>query len=211
MAVFFTSDLHLGHEKVAELRGFDSIAAHDRHLVDVWQSTVAPDDTVWVLGDITLGNPIGELVLLSVLNGTKHLVWGNHDQGHPMHRNAHRKAAQYTLLTPSGRAAFASAQAFARRRINGRSVLLSHFPYFGDTPGREHDRHRQYRLQIDESDPLDIIHGHTHGTEVVTEVPMWGAGATPAQPVRQIHVGLDAHGLRLVPLEKVAELLGGAA
>jgi calcineurin-like phosphoesterase family protein len=27
--IWFTSDLHLGHQKVSEIRGFDSVEAHD--------------------------------------------------------------------------------------------------------------------------------------------------------------------------------------
>ena len=29
MGIFFTSDLHLGHKFVAQLRGFDDVADHD--------------------------------------------------------------------------------------------------------------------------------------------------------------------------------------
>lgn len=35
---FYTSDLHLGHEKVAALRGFDSVAAHDAAILSAWEA-----------------------------------------------------------------------------------------------------------------------------------------------------------------------------
>lgn len=31
--IYLTADLHLGHQKLAELRGFDSVARHDRAIL----------------------------------------------------------------------------------------------------------------------------------------------------------------------------------
>ncbi|WP_263730005.1 metallophosphoesterase family protein [Cellulomonas sp. SG140] len=189
--IWLTSDLHLGHEKVATIRGFRSQLAHDDAIERMWWDTVKPKDQVWVLGDIAVSSPAYALNLLARVPGEKHLIWGNHDQGHPMHRDAHRKAARYLEV-------FASAQAFARRRIEGREVLLSHFPYVGDTPGRDGDRHTQYRLR---DEGLPLIHGHVHDPRVFSVAP----SRYPFSP--QIHVGLDAWGLRLVNIDEVAEML----
>ncbi|WP_424936696.1 MULTISPECIES: hypothetical protein [Bacteria] len=46
---FYTSDLHLGHDKVAEIRGFESAAGHDLAILRAWEATVQPADTVYVL------------------------------------------------------------------------------------------------------------------------------------------------------------------
>jgi calcineurin-like phosphoesterase family protein len=194
--IWFTSDLHLGHEKVAKLRGFQDTIDHDEALAWNWTDQVKNGDQVWVLGDVAVSNPAYALDLLASLPGDKHIVWGNHDKGHPMHRDAHRKAAQYTQLRANGRAAFQSAQAFARRRVNGQSVLLSHFPYDGEGDRPIADRHVQYRLR-DEGVPL--IHGHVHSSRAVTcSLEMWST---------QIHVGLDAWDMRLVSLAQVEALL----
>ena len=53
---FFTSDLHLGHVHVAELRGFESVAEHDQALINYWNAVVSSGDDVWVLGDFALGD-----------------------------------------------------------------------------------------------------------------------------------------------------------
>lgn len=200
--VFFTSDLHLGHRKVAELRGFGSTTEHDIEIVSAWNRVVRKGDQVWVLGDLAVSSPDYALEILGELPGEKHLIWGNHDQGHPMHRDAHRKAAKYLDV-------FASAQMAARRRVLGVSVLLSHFPYAGDTKGRAQDRHVEWRLQpagqVDEIAP--IIHGHTHSDEafswMATDVALgWDdPGFDDFGP--QLHVGLDAHDMQLVPLSWV--------
>jgi calcineurin-like phosphoesterase family protein len=184
---WFTSDVHIGHRLVAELRGFgDDVAAHDQAIAAAWD-VVGKDDTVWVLGDLAVSSPVRALALLADLPGEKHLIWGNHDQGHPMHRDAHRRARKYLEV-------FASVQAFSRRRVAGREVLLSHFPYIGDTTGRAKDRHTQYRLR-DEGVP--IIHGHTHSRFAVSYARQ---EPYPTPGTLQLHVGVDAHAMRLVPL-----------
>ena len=83
VTVWLTSDLHLGHVLVSGLRRFPSVAAHDATLATRWCERVAPDDTVWVLGDVVMGEWRAGLTLLSSLPGTKHLILGNHDRPHP--------------------------------------------------------------------------------------------------------------------------------
>src|SRR5437762_12320090 len=118
MSVWFTSDLHFGHRLVAGIRGFDSTDEHDEHLMSEWRKRVKPDDQVWVLGDLACSSPTHALELIQWLPGTKHLISGNHDNCHPMHRDSHKWQPKYL-------AAFASVQPFARRRIDGREILLS--------------------------------------------------------------------------------------
>lgn len=188
--VWFTSDLHLSHAKVAEVRGYESVHDHDAEVFATWREQVQPDDAVWVLGDLTVGNPRQPLAELSYLPGRKHLIAGNHDQVHAVSRRSH--AWFHTYLET-----FGSVQAFARRRVNPAhlgqrvEVLLSHFPYRGD---HGPDRYTQYRLR-DEGVP--ILHGHTHAEGVLT----WTHRGTP-----QVHVGWDAWD-RLVSLQEVERLV----
>jgi calcineurin-like phosphoesterase family protein len=180
--IFYTSDLHIGHRWVTGLRGFDTTEDHDAALFDMWSSTVTDKDTVYVLGDVALSGFPYALSLLSSLPGRKHLVAGNHDPVHPMQRSAASQFARWADV-------FASIQPFARRRLNGHEVLLSHFPYeaWGEGPGRDiPTRHVQYRLP-DRGVPL--MHGHTHGTEKAHG--------------HELHVGLDAWGMQLVPQDTV--------
>lgn len=80
--IFVTSDTHFGHRRILELcrggYGFSSIEEHDEHLVQAWNATVRPKDTVWHLGDVAFGRQ--NLAILSRLNGLKKLVMGNHDE-----------------------------------------------------------------------------------------------------------------------------------
>lgn len=178
--VWFTSDLHIGHTKVAALRGYSSVQDHDTAIVDHWWSKVGKRDQVWILGDLAVSSPRHVLTLLDLLPGEKHLIAGNHDYCHPMYRDAHKRQRQY-LET------FASVQAFARRKVADKHLLLSHFPYSLDhtfTP-----RFNQWRLR---DDGLWLMHGHTHGPERVHG--------------HELHVGWDAWG-RFLPLNEIEELI----
>jgi calcineurin-like phosphoesterase family protein len=86
MTVWFTSDLHIGHRLVAGLRGFESTDDHDEAIFDRWDERVRKEDQVWVLGDLAVSKPDNALLELRGLPGVKHLVAGNHDPVHSMHR-----------------------------------------------------------------------------------------------------------------------------
>lgn len=182
-ALFFTADTHIGHRMVAQLRGFDSVEEHDRHLVGRWNSIVGPDDQVWHLGDVSLKPFTAVADTLAELNGTLHLVAGNHDAVWPGHREAHREQPRWL-------ARFASVQAFARRRIGGQEVLLSHFPYAGSGDHTELERFSQYRLH---DEGRWLLHGHVHAA--------W------RQRGRQVNVGLDVWEMAPVPMHVLEALI----
>jgi calcineurin-like phosphoesterase family protein len=185
MTVFYCSDTHFQHAMVAGLRGFESSAEHDRAVVDAWNEVVKPSDMVWHLGDVGLGKELGVLSIATHLNGVKHLVAGNHDRCWPGHRDARKR--QRAWLD-----AFESVQAFAKTRVDGRTVLLSHLPYEGDHTAEE--RYPQFRLpDLGEW----LVHGHTH-SRLRVDGP------------RSVHVGLDAWGLRPVSEGEVAALIRDA-
>lgn len=179
--VWFTSDLHIGHRFVAGLRGFEHVEEHDAYICDGWSNFVGPNDQVWVLGDIAVSNPKRALELLDRLPGHKHLIAGNHDRCHPLHRDAHKRQREYLQV-------FESVQAFARRKVAGQDVLLSHFPYDTD---RGEVRYTQYRLR---NEGLWLLHGHTH-SDVIATSP------------NEIHVGVDAWGMAPVALGAIEGLM----
>lgn len=54
MAVFFTSDLHLGHKNILSIRPqFDNIEDHDDFLIERWNKKVKKKDDVYILGDLS--------------------------------------------------------------------------------------------------------------------------------------------------------------
>lgn len=184
--IWYTSDPHLHHRLVAGIRGFDSVDEHDGAIIKNWNRVVRPEDVVWVLGDIGMGNVNSYLEMMFCLNGIKHLISGNHDEVWPGHRDYHKHMAKWLQV-------FETIQPFGRRRINGHDVLLSHFPYGTETEHHAEGRYMQYRLR-DEGGLL--LHGHTHGTE-----RMHG---------HQIHVGLDAWDLTPVNEGTIGKMIAGA-
>lgn len=170
MADYFTSDLHLGHEKVAKLRGFDTVEEHDRAVMDSLTG-LKPGDELWILGDLSSGKPDDinrALALMSAFRGGLHLISGNHDACSGIHRRGWKWFGVYADW-------FSSINDFGvRRGPNGCTVLLSHYPFRGDHTVE--DRYSQFRLK---DEGAWLLHGHTHQKERFSGP-------------RQIHVGWDA-------------------
>lgn len=207
MTIWFTSDLHIEHRLVSGIRGFwkqediltvPDVRAHNDALIESW-SVVKEGDVVWVLGDICTTQRSWSPALHMIKNhmkGHKRLICGNHDPVSSIYRDSWKHHS-------SAYEVFESVQDFARIKVNGEKVLLSHYPYSGtgsEGPrGPEGqpktERYTEFRLP-DCGFPL--IHGHTHGTEKLH----YSDSGTP-----QIHVGLDAWNMQLVPLHEIEKLL----
>lgn len=213
--VFYTADPHVaGHRLVSRLRGFideqnteeyrgevvfaSDTEAHDALVADNWDNAVKPQDIVYVLGDISINGKQSALDWMAERPGTKILISGNHDPVHPgFFRNAHKKVAAW-------REVFVDIQPYYRLSLMGQQVLLSHLPYSGtgaegrrDNGEEVEERGTQWRLP---DLGLPLIHGHTHGPE---RAHLSDKG-TP-----ELHVGLDAWDLKLVPQEVVLDWLQG--
>ncbi|MBC7279059.1 metallophosphoesterase [Nocardioides sp.] len=200
MTTWFTSDLHFGHARLLELsagRGtaFASVEEMNETLVANWNSVVeSAEDVVWVLGDFDMHGKDASLALVSRLNGTKVLVSGNHDACWAGMRDGWKHRSRYL------EAGFAAVMDFAVTKLpplgpeaSATRVLLSHFPYAGDS--HDKDRYEQFRLR-DEGVPL--LHGHVHEAfrERRTAKGTWG-----------INVGVDHWGHRPVSAETLARHL----
>lgn len=83
MSTFFTADLHFGHTNVIRYAGrpFADADEMDATLIERWNATVSPADTVYVVGDVALCGRPRALAAVRRLHGQKFLVRGNHDGG----------------------------------------------------------------------------------------------------------------------------------
>lgn len=79
---YYIADLHFGHKNCLAFdnREFESVEDHDEALIQRWNNAVGIDDDVWILGDISWHNATKTIEIFNRLNGTKHLVIGNHDK-----------------------------------------------------------------------------------------------------------------------------------
>jgi calcineurin-like phosphoesterase family protein len=86
--LFFTSDHHFGHANIIRFcnRPFESVEEMDEVLIQRWNEKVQPDDLVYHLGDFGLTSKEHLASILDRLNGTIHLIAGNHEGSAMQHR-----------------------------------------------------------------------------------------------------------------------------
>ena len=114
--IYFTSDTHFGHQNIIKYcdRPFVDKYEMDRVIVQNWNKTVKPDDTVYHLGDVIFYGSDKADALIQGLNGHKIVMRGNHDKGlHRLKGYGFEEAYNNLQLTLS----------------NGLEVNLSHYPY----------------------------------------------------------------------------------
>lgn len=189
MTTWFTSDLHLGHRNIIRYcdRPFTSVAAMDAALTDRWNRVVAPDDTVWVLGDVAMGAIDRSLGLVDRLAGRKILVAGNHDRcwyGH-----GERAVPWVERYLDAGFAEIV--QGSADVEIAGIPVVVDHFPYDGDS--HDTDRYVDHRPR---DDGRWLLHGHVHDRWTVRG--------------RMINVGVDVRAFAPMHEDTVAATIEAA-
>lgn len=81
MTVWFTADQHFGHKNIIKYcnRPFDRVEDMDETLIQEWNKNVYVDDTVFVIGDITLGNYDAWCKYLTAIHGFVIIIPGGHD------------------------------------------------------------------------------------------------------------------------------------
>lgn len=150
MPLYLASDHHFSHANIIDHCGrpFKDVRTMDRFFITQWNKTVSNKDTVYYLGDLTLGNTNDAREILMKLNGKIKLVPGNHDQW-------------WTKLSRPKQAAFL-AEEWIQERENRFEVL----------PPLHEIRHDKHRIMLCHY-PIESwnvkshgsyhFHGHTHG------------------------------------------------
>lgn len=184
---WFTSDLHIGHANIIKHsdRPFVDVGQMNAGLVALWNSVVSPEDEVWVIGDIDMGQIDESFRYLAQLVGHKHLVLGNHDRPFKDVHDRYGWAEVYR-----DRAGFVELH---RGEVeldlaDGTTVRLCHFPYEGDSGDR--DRFVEHRP---EDDGRWLLHGHVH--------EKW------RQRGRMINVGVDVWAGLPVSEDRLVEMI----
>jgi len=139
--VFFTSDLHFGHEAIIKYCGrpFKDVNEMNRKLVENWNEVVPKNGIVFDLGDFALGGSNVWIDNVIKLNCNEHhLILGNHD--------LKNFRTNYEEL-------FTSVSMQQVILIDGITIYLNHYPFlcFG---GSYKDDHSVWNL-----------FGHVHTTK----------------------------------------------
>lgn len=164
---WLTSDLHFGHRNVIIYckRPFHSVEQMDRFLVFQWNCFIAPQDTVYCLGDFAL-NRQRLSVTGSKLNGKRFLVSGNHDKTflkkESQNKNAH---GDIKKAVDAGWTVTQQIELGAVKDGKDLRIVMTHLPpTYGDGPEAYDARYMNERIARD-PDALHL-HGHLHGRYV---------------------------------------------
>ena len=195
MSIWFCSDQHLGHARIIELchRPFSSVTEMNETIIKRHNTLVAPDDTVYFLGDVCMGQLADSLPLVAKMHGKKILITGNHDRPSPCYPHKTdeiraewgRKYSEYFSEIHTE---------LALSLPNGGSVLLHHFPY-ADPGYTDHAYEGRFQSFQPKNNGDWLIHGHIHDTWMVKD--------------KQINVGVDVWDFLPVPYESIMRLIGG--
>jgi calcineurin-like phosphoesterase family protein len=180
---FFTSDYHIGHNNIIAYsqRPFQNTEEMTREIIARHNAVVGPDDIVYNVGDFALNEKLVQEVL-GQLNGTQHLIAGNHDSCHS-HRTKHKKSALKYLSY-----GFASVQEQIELQIGNHEVLVTHMPFL--RPDDKDQRYPQFRPT---NTGQFLICGHVH--------EKWKVNG------RQINVGVDQWDFTPVSETELSDLM----
>ena len=145
--IFFTSDLHFGHENVIRFdnRPFNTVEEMDDEMIKRWNTKVGKGDIVYVLGDFIWKAATNEAVsIIRRLNGQIILIKGNHD------RFLHNAAAKKAL---AGIKDYDDICVILEDGTTRRCILSHYFIPF-------YNGHRYQAIHL---------HGHSHLTEEAAE------------------------------------------
>ncbi len=141
--IWIISDTHFNHNKdfILKPRSFSTVEEMNEKIIERWNSIVQPNDTVYHLGDIALGEVAAAVPLIKRLNGKMKLAIGNHDTD--------AKLKIYRTLSN-----IEDIQFGYRIKKGKNTFLLTHYPQLTGN----YDTSKTYS-----------IHGHTHCSNTFTE------------------------------------------
>ncbi len=192
MSIFFTSDLHFGHENSLKFsnRPYNDIHEMNEALIQNINDTVKVKDELWVLGDFAYRISKEEIwkIRAQIKCRHLHLIYGNHD----------RKYGDDDDI-------FESVQHYKELKTDYGRVILFHYPML--------DWNAKHYGSIH-------LHGHIHSigecynrenlTRNTNE--FWDAGhmrkPDDDMKLRMYDVGIDANNYRPVSLLQIAALMG---
>jgi calcineurin-like phosphoesterase family protein len=148
MGIYFTSDLHIGHDKdfIYKPRGFNDVFEMDNAIIKNFNEVLKYDDTLYILGDIVMGGEQFHKEWNRVLNSLPcaevYYIIGNHDT-----ENKCEYYDKVCLFQSLGYAALLKVKKYI-------SIYLSHYPTI--TENFDDDKTKHYTINL---------FGHTHSKD----------------------------------------------
>ena len=168
--IYYIADCHFFHGALntkMDKRGFDSVEEMNEYMIEKWNNKVTKNDTVVILGDLSLGTVEETNELIHRLNGKLCLIVGNHDKfvGKPgFDADRFEWIDNYREITDSQK-----------------KVVCCHYPipfYEG-----------QYRKRHNGDAKTYMLYGHVHETrdEVLMKQVIELVRSTPYYPIGSEH------------------------
>lgn len=180
--IYFTSDTHFGHANIIEYckRPFRDTLEMDSMLIEKWNERIGVSDTIYHLGDFTLGKLDFFETILWQLNGRLRILPGSHD---------HRWLEKYNADDPY-------LHTFHGYPVELLPPLVSlEFPELGDGKYPQVVTLCHYAMRVWDRSHYGSWHlfGHSHGT---------------LRPERlSMDVGVDCNAFAPVSLDEVAKAM----
>lgn len=118
MKTWFTADTHFGHNNIIRYcnRPYSNIHEQDESLIHLWNEKIQKEDIVYHLGDVAFTCSMEyALSIMKRLNGTIHLIIGNHDT----------LALKMNNIRPN---TFASINQMNEIVVEDQKIVLLHYP-----------------------------------------------------------------------------------
>jgi len=184
---WFTSDTHFMHRNVLNYckRPFKDVYEMNEAMIKMWNKTVKPFDTVYHIGDFSMGNKAHKEVVHK-LNGRKILISGNHCPSHISHKKSAKMCEK--LLLDGWMFVFPHNHFITLK--NGMHVQLCHLPYAPDEGSNLDTRYLEFRPK---KETEILLCGHLHGRFKKKD--------------GMIDVGYDAHAGKMLSEDQIIELI----
>ena len=124
-------------------RSYESAEEMNEKLIEMWNSVVTPEDTVYNLGDLSMAANTKKIIEVAKrLNGKHFLILGNHD--YPIKSE---KEKLMEMIKDDGNKLFEDIRDYKFLTFPGVQIALSHYPMAG-WEGQQHG--------------AVMLHGHLH-------------------------------------------------
>ena len=174
--IWFTADLHLGHESLAtQKRGFSSLEAMEHTIIQNINIKVAPTDTLYILGDFSYHCTVEHAHALrkKIVCRKVHLISGNHDKDWSRPEVAHTFVLEAPLMR--------------MKTEEGQMIVLCHYPLLS--------WEGMHRGSI-------MLHGHIHSGQEETAPGSYNTRMRNEGTLRY-DVGVDANAMAQISLDEI--------
>ena len=179
---YFTSDLHFNHDKpfIFKERGFETVKEMNEAIINNFNKKIGPEDSLYILGDVVIGDVEDGIGYLSRLPGKKYIIIGNHD--------SEAKVEMYNTVPSVTVLGYGYNYKYSEKK----KFFLSHYPCCTENFSMEEQKGKKVFTKPLAKLTINLS-GHTHSKELWDNRTM------------SYNVAVDAHNMYPVSIEEIIE------